>query len=202
MITTIQTLMNQTLINQTLTNKAFSNIAPIKLFIVSLIVISLTSCSSIDIKQYQSNKPAFDIANFFNGPLTAHGIVKNRSGKVTRYFNATIAASWDDNGVGTLDEVFNFDDGEIQKRIWTLVPNGDGSYTATANDVKGSSVTQEAGNALFMNYKLEVNVNGRTIVVNIDDKMYRVNDSTVINESIIKKFGIRFGSVTITIVKA
>lgn len=161
----------------------------------------LTSCSSIDIKEYQNNTPAFDITDFFNGDLTAHGIVKNRAGKVTRYFNATIAASWDSNGVGTLDEVFTFDDGEIQKRIWTLTPNGNGAYNAIANDVEGSSVTKESGNALFMDYKLKLNINDRTIVVDIDDKMYRVNETTVLNESIIRKFGIKFGSITITIIK-
>lgn len=192
MITATQiNLMKQTLFSTRL----------IKIFSITLIVMALTSCSSIDIKQYQNNTPSFDIVNFFNGELTAHGIVKNRGGKVTRYFNATISASWDNNGVGTLDEVFTFDDGEIQKRIWKLAPNGNGSYTATANDVKGSSVTKESGNALFMDYKLMLNINDRTIVVNVDDKMYRVNDSTVINESIIRKFGIRFGSITITIVK-
>lgn len=50
------------------------------------------------------------------------GVVKNFSGEVIRTFDADISASWDDEGVGTLDEVFRFNDGEVQTRVWTLTP--------------------------------------------------------------------------------
>ena len=76
----------------------------------------LSGCSSVDINQYKENKPILVLDQFFNGELTAHGILKNRSGEVTRYFNVTMTGSWDDNGVGTLAEKFIFDDDSIQFR--------------------------------------------------------------------------------------
>ena len=162
----------------------------------------LFSCTSTNIQQYADRTPKFDVKQFFDGKLTAHGIVKNRSGKVTRYFNATIDANWDEQNIGTLDEVFEFDDGEIQKRVWTLVPNDNGTYTTSANDVVGSSILTTSGNALFMQYILQIPRNDGTINVDIDDKMYLVGPNVVINESIIRKFGIKFGSIQLVINKA
>jgi len=108
-----------------------------KWLLVLLSVFTLSACSTTDVSTYANNTPKFDLQSFFSGELRAHGILKNRSGEVIRYFNATLDGSWE-NGVGTLAEVFVFDDGEIQNRTWILTPNADGQYIATANDVVGS----------------------------------------------------------------
>src|SRR5210317_231415 len=103
--------------------------------ITTLFVMSIVSgCSSVSIEDYKDNKPVMVLEEFFDGRLNAYGILKDRGGKVTRYFNASINASWQD-GVGTLDETFVFDDGEEQRRVWKLVKDGPGRYTASANDV-------------------------------------------------------------------
>ena len=76
-------------------------VAGISIIFLSLVFIS--ACSSVSIKEYADNKPVMVVEEFFNGSLSAHGIVKNRGQQVIRYFSATIEASWAD-GVGTLDE--------------------------------------------------------------------------------------------------
>lgn len=48
------------------------------------------------------NQPKLNPQPFFNGQLTAHGIIKDRAGKVIRYFNVDFNACWVD-GVGTLN---------------------------------------------------------------------------------------------------
>ncbi|WP_252179445.1 DUF3833 domain-containing protein [Endozoicomonas sp. 4G] len=156
----------------------------------------------MDISQYQNNQPKLSLPDFFNGPLTAHGILKNRSGEVIRYFNATLTGSWDEQGVGTLDEDFIFNDGEKQKRIWTFTPDGKGSYLASAGDVKEAVPVKTAGNALFMTYVLNILYKGEPIEVSIDDKMYLVSDHVIINESVMSKFGFNVGYLTLTIIKA
>ncbi|WP_422134292.1 DUF3833 domain-containing protein [Endozoicomonas sp. ALD040] len=166
-----------------------------------LMVLFLFGCSSVDISQYQDNQPTLSLPEFFNGPLTAHGILKNRSGEVIRYFNATMTGSWDEEGIGTLDEDFIFDDGEKQKRIWTFTPDGKGSYLASAGDVKEAVPVKTSGNALFMAYVLNIFYKGEPLEVSIDDKMYLVSDKVMINESIMTKFGIDLGYITLTIIK-
>lgn len=166
-----------------------------------LISLTLPSCSNLDLSHYEENQPKFILNEFFQGDLTAHGIVKSRGGTVIRYFNATIDASWDEQGVGTLDEVFYFDDGEVQRRIWTLTPDGEQQFQAEANDVNGTAVARTAGNAMSMRYVLQVPYRGRTLDVTVDDRMFLVEPQVVVNESIMRKFGFRVGSVLLTILK-
>jgi hypothetical protein len=160
----------------------------------------LTGCSSVSIDDYKENKPVMVLEKFFDGRLNAQGIVKNRSGKVIRYFNASIDASWVD-GVGTLDEKFEFDDGEKQTRVWKLVKDGPGRYTASANDVVGSSTLKVAGNSIFLDYVLRIPYDGDTLDVVVEDKMYLVSEQMVINESIMKKWGFEVGKITLAIEK-
>ncbi|BFM50445.1 DUF3833 domain-containing protein [Marinomonas sp. THO17] len=160
----------------------------------------LSACSTTEVSIYANNTPKFDLQSFFSGELRAHGILKNRSGKVIRYFNATLDGRWE-KGVGTLVEVFVFDDGEIQNRTWTMTPNASGQYIATANDVVGSGEIKMAGNALFMKYVLQVPYDGDIIEVTVDDRMYMVKEGVVINESVMTKFGFEVGYLSIVIEK-
>ena len=163
-------------------------------------MIALAACSSISVDDYADNKPRLVAEEFFNGKLAAHGIVKNRGGKVIRYFSATIDASWTD-GVGTLDEQFVFDDGEQQTRIWKLKPMGDGSYVATAGDVIGEGSMKVAGNSVFLDYVLRIPYGDSTIDLHIDDRMYLVTERILLNESIMTKFGFEVGEITLVIEK-
>jgi len=168
---------------------------------ISVMLMALAACSSTEIQVYSGNTPKLNMREFFNGKLTAHGIVKNRSGKVIRYFNATIDAYWDNDGVGYLDETFVFSDGERQERVWKLVPAGENTFVATANDTVGESIAETSGNALFLNYVLELPYKGSTMNVNVDDRMYLVNENTLLNESVLKKFGFRVASIALVIEK-
>ena len=162
--------------------------------------ITLSACSSTSINDYSKNVPRLIPQEFFNGNLSAHGVVKDRSGKVIRYFNASINAYWK-NGVGTLEEKFIFNDGEIQYRIWTLSPTTQNLFNATAGDVIGTGKGEFAGNAINLNYVLAVKHNNSTINLRVDDWMWLVDSNTVLNESTLTKFGFKVGSVQLTIIK-
>ncbi|MDZ7924060.1 MAG: DUF3833 domain-containing protein [Marinagarivorans sp.] len=172
----------------------------LKVLCLILAISILAACSQIKVTDYQNNQPRLVAEDFFNGPLSAHGVVKNRAGKVIRRFNATLQGSWQ-NGQGILDEDFIFDDGEKQKRVWHLNPIGDGRYKATANDVTGTGKMQIAGNSLFMDYVLQVPYKGKTLEVRVDDRMYLVDANTLINESTLYKWGFRVGAVLLVIKK-
>ena len=164
------------------------------------ILIGLTACGSTSVDDYQAREPAFAPEDFFNGALTAHGVVKDFSGTAIRHFSADIVGCWSD-GVGTLDEDFVFDDGEQQTRIWTLTPNGDQTYIGTAGDVVGEGLARWQGNAMFLDYTLQIELEDGPIDVKIDDRMYRVSDNVVINESKMRKFGFGVGEILLTIIR-
>lgn len=171
----------------------------LRLFILILFT-TLTSCSSIDVSDYQGSNPKLVMESFFDGPLVAHGMIKNRSGKVTRRFTATIAASWNGN-TGILDEDFIFDDGEKQKRIWTLTKQTEGHYTGKAGDVIGEANIKTAGNAAFLNYTLQIDYKGKPMEIVVDDRMYLISPDVMLNESNLIKYGINVGSITLVIRK-
>lgn len=163
-------------------------------------LLGLTGCGSTSVDDYQAREPAFAPEDFFNGALTAHGVVKNFSGTAIRHFSADIVGCWSD-GVGTLDEDFVFDDGEQQTRIWTLTPKGDQAYIGTAGDVVGEGLARWQGNAMFLDYTLRIELEDGPIDVKIDDRMYRVSDNVVINESKMRKFGFGVGEILLTIIR-
>ena len=167
----------------------------IRLLLTAILLTTLAACSQVQVTDYQDMKPVMNVEEFFNGALTAHGVVKDRSGKVIRTFNATINAYWVD-GVGTLDEDFVFDDGEKQKRIWTLTPQPDGSYLGTAGDVTGEGVLRQSGNSVFLDYVLQVPYRGSVIDLRVDDRMYLLTEDVLINESKLKKFGFRYATMS------
>ena len=160
----------------------------------------LAGCSPITVNDYANNKPKIVMEQFFNGPLTAHGVVKDRAGKVIRSFNATIDASWQ-QGVGTLNEQFVFDDGEQQQRIWQLTKTADGRYIGTANDVVGEGDISVAGNSVFLDYVLRIDYQGEPLDLRIDDRMYLTSNSVMINESTMTKWGFKVGSLLLVIKK-
>ena len=172
----------------------------VRIIALALIVSTMMGCSNVRVTDYADKRPLFDVEEFFRGNLTAHGVVKDRGGRVIRHFNANITASWDD-GVGTLVEDFAFDDGEKQRRIWTLTPDGDGRYTGTAGDVVGVAKMQLAGNSLFLDYVLRLPYRGREVDVRVDDRMYLVSPDILINESVMSKFGWRVGNLVLVIAR-
>jgi len=168
--------------------------------LLSLAILVAAACSNVQVTDYNDFKPAMEVEQFFNGRLTAHGVVKDRGGRVIRSFNADIDATWS-GGVGTLVEDFVFDDGESQRRIWTLKPDGDGQYTGTAGDVVGAGRLQQAGNSVFLDYVLQVPYGDGSVDVRVDDRMYLVSPNILINESSMSKFGWRVGNLVLVIVR-
>lgn len=160
----------------------------------------LTGCSGIKVSDYADRKPMMIPEDFFNGQLSAHGIIKNRAGKVVRYFNADIKAYWEGTK-GTLEEDFIYDNGEKQRRVWTLTRQADGSYIGTASDVVGEATGRIAGNSMFLEYVLEVPYGDGTITLTMDDRMYLVAPQTIVNESVMYKFGFRVGEVILVMRK-
>lgn len=172
----------------------------ISILLLASATLLFTSCSNITPADYSLNRPILVPQDFFKGDLTAKGVVKNRSGKVIRHFTATIKASWQNN-IGTLDEKFIFNDGEVQYRTWTLTPTTNNKFVAIAGDVVGTGIGEYSGNAINLGYVLAIKYKSSTINVKVNDWMWLVDDKTVINESTLTKFGFQVGSVQLVINK-
>ncbi len=160
-------------------------------------LVALSGCASPTPADYASQTPTLDLRQYFNGPLLAHGIVTDRSGKVLQRFTVRMTGTWRGD-TGTLDERFTYADGRQETRVWTLQRGADGRYTGTAADVVGEAQGQAAGNALNWRYTLRIPVDGRTWEVQFDDWMFLVDDQVMLNRAVMSKFGIRVGEVLLS----
>ena len=116
----------------------------IKLFRSILLIISLyliTSCSNksaMKPEDFKNKEPRLIIEEYLSGNVKAWGVLQNRSGKVTRQFSADLNGSWNGKQL-ILKEKFNWDDGEIQNREWTINKIDENNYEGTAGDVVGKA---------------------------------------------------------------
>jgi Protein of unknown function (DUF3833) len=172
-----------------------------RLLCLGVLAAAFAGCASAPVPaDYANEKPRLDLKTYFNGPLTAHGIFTDRSGKVVRRFTVKMVGTWSGNQ-GVLDEDFTYSDGKKDKRVWRLTDLGNGRYSGRADDVVGEAVGVAAGNALNWRYTLALNVDGRTIEVQFDDWMYLVDDRVMLNKAAMSKFGIYLGEVTLSFTK-
>lgn len=166
-----------------------------KLLIIIGATAMISSCSP-KIQDYANAKPALNIKEYLNGELEVHGLLKNRSGKVIRQFNASVVGSWEGNK-GKLVEHFVFNDGEEQDRTWIIEFTDDHNFTATAGDVIGNAKGSQYGNAVNMVYTLRTPYKDSTIDVKINDWIFLLDSKYAINTSILTKFGFKVGELVI-----
>ena len=163
-----------------------------------IVLLSLSGCSA-DLSQYRTNSPAFNPVDFFSGPMCAWGTVRDINGDVSRRFFADIKGNADENSF-TLDEVFLFDDGETQTRLWQFTRNGD-KWAGRAGDVVGVAEGEIFGNMMSLKYELEVEVDGDTITLSMDDELHLIDDNNLLGKTIMTKFGITVGEIDLIMQK-
>ncbi len=166
------------------------------LLMLSVCTLLLVSCASVKISDYANEKPKFDMRQYFNGKIVAHGIVQDRSGKVTRRMVVDMTCTWEGDN-GTLVEDFSYSDGKKEQRIWKIKKSGD-RYIGTAADVVGEAVGDAAGNSLNWKYVLALNVDGSVYNLDFDDWMWQIDEKVLINRAVFSKFGFKLGEVLIT----
>lgn len=169
----------------------------LKALVASASAALLTACSGVDVQTYAEQKPALELPVFFDGTLDAWGVFQKRNGELVRRFHVEIIGTWEGPDKGQLDEYFTYADGEKQRRVWTLIRQPDGTWRGTADDVKGVAIGKVAGNALHWKYVLMLPVDGKVYEVNFDDWMWQLDETSMMNRSVMSKFGFDLGEVTL-----
>ena len=160
----------------------------------------LAGCASPVPADYARESPRLDLREYFNGPLTAHGLFTDRSGRIVRRFSVRMTGRWVGNE-GELDEDFSYSDGTTQKRVWRLTDHGNGRYSGRADDVVGEAHGQAGGNTFNWRYTLALPVDGKVWDVQFDDWMILMDSRVMLNKAVMSKFGVRLGEVTLAFSK-
>ena len=168
-------------------------------FIFTLLVTFLiTNCSGNNMKpiDFKDKKPRLIIENYLSGNVKAWGILQNRSGKVIRQFSAQLNGKWDGQQL-ILDEIFNWSEGEVQKRKWKINKIDEHNYEGTASDVVGMAKGYSYGPAFKFEYVLLVPFKGREMKITFDDWIFKQDDKIAINKAKMSKFGIKVAELTV-----
>ena len=165
--------------------------------LLAALALTLAGCGSVPVEFYGDQRPALDLQRYFDGTIDAWGMFQDRGGKVVKRFTVRIDARWSGD-TGTLDEHFDYSDGTSSRRIWTLKRLDANRYIGTADDVVGEAVGEVSGNALRWVYVMKLEVDGRTWEVDFDDWMYLMDDKVMLNRSVMSKYGVKLGEVTLS----
>ncbi|MDV6315022.1 DUF3833 domain-containing protein [Idiomarina sp. HP20-50] len=171
----------------------------LRVFAVTVLMF-LTSACSTGIDTYKATKPELKLEEFFKGELVAYGMVQDYSGEVIQRFEVTMTGTWNGNK-GVLDEHFTYADGREQQRVWHITKTGPNSYEGRADDIEGVAKGTTAGNVLNWEYQLEVQVDGKPMVLTLDDWLYLIDENNMINRTAMYKWGIPVGEITLYIGK-
>tara|TARA_B100000965_G_scaffold191799_1_gene160099 strand:+ start:5492 stop:6019 length:528 start_codon:yes stop_codon:yes gene_type:complete len=173
-----------------------------KNIVALFIIVLLSSCSGNNMKptDFKDQKPRLIIEDYLSGNVKAWGILQNRSGKVIRQFSADLSGKWDGKQL-ILDEKFNWDDGEIQKRQWKINKIDEHNYEGTAGDVVGKAKGYSYGPAFKFEYVLLVPVKGKQMKITFDDWIFMQDERVAINRATMTKFGIKVAELTVMFVK-
>jgi len=168
---------------------------------VLILIFFLTGCTSnMKPTDFKDQKPRLIIENYLSGNVKAWGMLQNRSGKVTRQFQADLNGKWDGSTL-ILDEQFNWSDGEKQKRQWKIKKIDEHHYEGKAEDVVGTAKGFSYGPAFKFEYVLMIPIKGKNINITFDDWIFMQNESIAINRATMTKFGFKVAELTVFFVK-
>ena len=169
-----------------------------RIILIILASILINSCSGNTMKptDFKDQKPRLIIEEYLSGNVKAWGILQNRSGKVTRQFSADLDGKWDGKQL-ILNEKFNWSDGEVQTRQWTIDKIDEHNYEGTAADVFGKAKGYSYGPAFKFEYVLLVPIKGKEVKITFDDWIFKQDDRIAINRATMTKFGIKVAELTV-----
>lgn len=173
-----------------------------KVLISIILTFFLTNCASNKMKpeDFKGKEPRLIIEKYLDGNVKAWGLLQNRSGEVTRQFSADLNGKWDGKQL-ILDEKFNWTDGELQTRQWTINKIDEHHYEGTASDVVGTAKGFSYGPAFKFEYVLLVPVKGKNIKITFDDWIFMQDERVAINRATMTKFGFKVAELTVMFVK-
>jgi hypothetical protein len=159
-----------------------------------LITLSLTGCSSMKPQDFEESRPKLILFDYFEGKTSAWGIFEDRFGNIRRQFQVDIEGLIKGN-VLILDERFEYDDGEKDRRTWRIRKTGNETFEGEADDVIGTAKGVAKGNSLHWEYFLNLKVKDSSYKVHFDDWMFLQPGGVLINRARLSKWGIDIGYV-------
>ncbi|GGA47108.1 DUF3833 family protein [Pelagibacterium lentulum] len=99
----------------------------------------------------------------------------------------------------TVVEDFYWDDGEVQQLTWRFTRTAPGRWSGMREDVVGEADVRETENGITLDYTADIEANGEVTRLSFSDILYRRADGAIINEALVRMFGLPVGNVRLVI---
>lgn len=162
-----------------------------------LLALGLGGClSALPISAFEQSRPELRPEAFFLGETRGNGVLQTGGGRPSRTFQViSRGRAAGDDGI-TVEQEIRWNDGEVDRRSWTMRPVGAGRYEGRLSDAAGPVTAEASGNALRLRYLL------RNPGVTMEQWLYLQPDGrTVFNEGTVRAFGIVAARLSEQIVK-
>ena len=150
----------------------------------------------------QADAPArvFVLERDLVGTFAGEGVFRVPVAGVERRFSVVMRGRFDPRTQTlTLREDFAFADGERQTLTWRITRTGSGTYDGRREDVVGVARGWQDGPAFRLTYTADVASGGSTRRLSFSDVLYRGAGRTLVNEAYVFWYGLRVGSVSLTL---
>ena len=169
---------------------------PMKFVLLSCVVMLIAGCAApLRPEAFAATSPAFDPVAFWTGRTASWGVVENRDGAPTAIITtATEGTAEGADGLHMVQHVVT--DGKDSVRDWHIRRLGPGQFEATANDMVGTACGSPSGRTLHWTWTLATKPGNCLFDVTMDQWMYLADNSTLLNRTLITKFGVRLAEVS------
>lgn len=135
------------------------------------------------------------LIDFFEGESRAWGTILDRKGEIRRKFFIDMKGVWEGERFALYEDFF-FTDGEEDHRVWymTFEDHGD-TFKAECSDLIGDGKGFLGEDTFKMDYVFNLPVGNKHYAIRFDDRMYKINERTVANRSVMYKFGFKVGEI-------
>lgn len=150
------------------------------------LALALTGCMSpIPIAAFEAGRPELRPERFFMGETRGNGVLQTAGGRPSRTFQVVSRGRPAAGGGILVEQEISWNNGEVDRRSWTMRPVGPGRYEGRLSDAAGPVTAEARGNALRLRYLL------RDPGVRMEQWLYLQPDGrTVLNEGTVRAFGI------------
>jgi hypothetical protein len=140
--------------------------------------------------------PAFDPLAFFTGRTSSWGVFENRKGEPIRRVVTKTRSRMVRPELHMEQDLF-IGDQPRSRRSWRLRRIDAHHFEGTANDIVGTARGRAEGNTFTWSFTLELKPGNPLSRVRMTQSMYLQPDRrTMINRSVIRKFGVQVAQVT------
>jgi virulence-associated protein VapD len=138
---------------------------------------------------YNKKLPAFSMESYFSNKVTALGYMTFfYPHKTIKDIKIFFSGKFHNNTL-TLKENYTDNDSKVL-RTWSFKKTSSSCYIGKESNVKGIIKVSIYDNKLNMKYKFKTSYKKIYFSVNVKDSMYLVDKETLINKTIVSKYGI------------